>query len=68
MQKEQFPCFLGVVFDASLTFRRQVDKVVQKAEKGVRLLRRLAGSDWGWGKSNSRVTSLAGVRTGVWCA
>ena len=62
VQKEQFPCFLGVVFDASFTFRRQVDKVVQKAEKGVRLLRRLAGSDWGWGKSLLRVTSLAVVR------
>ena len=62
VRKEQFPCFLGVIYDTGFTFREQVEKVVRKAKGGVRLLRRLAGRDWGWAKGLLRTTCVALVR------
>ena len=36
---------------------------MRKARKGVRVLRRLSGRDWGWGKDLLRVTCVALVRS-----
>ena len=62
LRKEKLPCFLGITFDINLTFREQVDKVCLRAKAAVRLLRRLAGRDWGWSKELLRVSCLALVR------
>ena len=59
MKKEESPCFLGVVYEANMTFGKQVDRVTAKAKTGVKLLRRLAGRDWGWKKELLRITSMA---------
>ena len=62
LRREKFPCFLGITYDVGLRFQEQVDKVVTRARQGVRVLRRLCGKDWGWGKSLLRVTCIALVR------
>ena len=59
LKKEKKPCFLGVTYDVGMTFGKQVERAVGKAKQGVRLLRRLAGRDWGWRKELLRVTSMA---------
>ena len=61
--KEKTPRFLGVEFDVGLTFRGQVEKVVKKGEAGVRLMRCLAGKDWGWRKDLLKATYTALVRS-----
>ena len=63
LEKEKNPCFLGVVYDVGMTFRGQVEKVVKKGEAGVRLMRCLAGRDWGWKKELLRATYVALVRS-----
>ena len=63
LKKEESPCFLGVTYDVGFTFRNQVDWVGKKAGGGVRLLRRLAGKDWGWSVELLRVTYVAVVRS-----
>ena len=62
LKREKLPCFLGITYDIALRFQEQVDKVVSKAKRGVKVLRRLCGSDWGWSKSLLRVTGIALVR------
>ena len=63
LRREKSPCFLGVRYDAGFTFREQVDRVVSKAAAGTRLLRCLAGSDWGWSRGLLRTTYVALVRS-----
>ena len=63
LRREKSPCFLGVTYDVGFTFREQVDKVCLRARNAVRLMRRLAGRDWGWSRELLRVTCLALVRT-----
>ena len=63
LKREKTPRFLGVTYDVGFTFRQHVERVVAKAETGVRLLRCLAGSDWGWGKGLLRTTYIALVRS-----
>lgn len=65
VQKDPAPCFLGVIFDNEFTFHKQVEKVVKKAENGVKLLRRLAGKTWGWSKNLLRLTYMATIRAGL---
>ena len=55
----------GVSFDPEFTFHKQVEKVVRKAEGGIKLLRRLAGRDWGWNRDLQRITYMAIVRAGL---
>ena len=43
--------FLDVVIDRFLTFGRQVNRVVERVRKRVRVIRELTGRSWGW---NSR--------------
>ena len=65
VQKDPTPGFLGVIYDTEFTFQKQVEKVVRKAEAGVKLLRRLAGKAWGWSRSLLRLTYMATVRAGI---
>ncbi|MEL7520288.1 MAG: reverse transcriptase family protein, partial [Cyanobacteria bacterium J06553_1] len=62
LRREKNPCFLGVTFDVGFTFGKQVERVVEKAAAGTRVLRCLAGSDWGWGRKLLRTTYVALVR------
>jgi ribonuclease HI len=61
--RELYPKFLGVVFDGRLCFRMHADRCAKKAGDRLRLLRKLAGSSWGWGKDLMRCTYVALVRS-----
>ena len=63
LQREKNPRFLGVVYDPGFTFKEHVNRVVLKASAGVRLMRCLAGSDWGWCRDLLRTTYVALVRS-----
>ena len=63
LRREKSPRFLGVTYDVGFTFREHVGRVVAKASAGVRLLRCLSGSDWGWGRALLRCTYYALVRS-----
>jgi hypothetical protein len=56
VNKEEHPRFLGVTFDRGLRFQTHVDTVVPKVEKRLKILRRLAGTDWGWNRDLLRAT------------
>jgi hypothetical protein len=63
LKVERYPTFLGVKYDGKLVFGEQFDKVVEKARGRVKLLRALAGRDWGWSKKLLRTTYVASVRS-----
>jgi ribonuclease HI len=42
------PVFLGVMYDRTLSFRPQAERVAGRLARGRRLLGALAGRDWGW--------------------
>ena len=44
--------YLGVVVDQGLTFARQVELVSEKVRRRSRVLRALAGRDWGWDRED----------------
>jgi hypothetical protein len=47
LKVEVTPTFLGVTFDASLTFVKHARGIKQQVTKRVGLLRRLRGKEWG---------------------
>ena len=53
------PTYLGITLDRSLTFRPHIKKVVEKTEKRINLVRKLAGTDWGASFTTLRTTALA---------
>ena len=65
LKVEKSPTFLGVEFDGQLRFHGQVHKVVKKAEKGIVLMRKLAGKEWGWNKRLLRSTYVSLVRSNL---
>jgi len=60
------PVFLGVVFDRTLSFRAQVDRVTGRMAAGARLLSAVSGQQWGWSggdlRSLYRAIPLAAAR------
>ena len=63
LKRELRPVFLGVMFDSKMVFHGQVERVIKKAEVGVRLMGKLAGKIWGWRKDLLKMTYLALVRS-----
>ena len=59
LRRDRTPRFLGVTYDVGFTFRDHVARVSEKALMGVRLLRCLAGCDWGWSRDLLRTTYIA---------
>ena len=57
------PKFLGVSIDSGLHFVKHCQEVCDKGRKRLRLLRCLAGSDWGWKKGLLKATYIARVET-----
>ena len=48
--------FLGVTIDSGLRFTKHVNKIVAKAKRRTRIMRCLAGKDWGQGMEAQRYT------------
>ena len=62
------PTFLGVVYDRTLSFRPQVDKVAAKVKSCNRILGALGAKDWGWEPSlMKRVYQAVGLSTIRYC-
>jgi ribonuclease HI len=60
---EPFPRLLGVILDRRLTFAKQVDNVIAKANRKMKLLSAVSHSEWGWRKSDLRKVYLAHVQS-----
>ena len=63
LKRERTPRFLGVTYDIGFTFKKHVARVSEKASAGVRLMRCLAGRDWGWSRELLRTTYMGLVRS-----
>jgi len=69
------PKYLGVTWDRSLTYHRNLKSLRKKLTSHVTVLRRLAGSGWGAGATTLRTATLTLVHstaeqaccTPVWC-
>lgn len=48
--------YLGVILDQRLTFKSHVTEVINKAEKRMKILKRLAGTKWGSSKDTLMLT------------
>lgn len=72
MRVEEHPTFLGVTYDRCLSFGVHGKKVVEKAKKRLKILRMLAGKEWGWSRKlmvatyNSLVRSVLLYGTAAW--
>jgi len=63
------PTFLRVTLDRSLMYRRHLESLRKKLTSRVALLRRLAGSGWGFGATTLRTVTLVLVHsTAEYCA
>ncbi|GFS27990.1 retrovirus-related Pol polyprotein from type-1 retrotransposable element R1 [Elysia marginata] len=59
------PTFLGVTFDRQLNFRKHVDKIKEKANKRLKVLRCLSGKSWGADKEDLRIVYLAYIKSAI---
>jgi ribonuclease HI len=59
------PTFLGVTYDRSLSFNKQVDKVVEGVNRRCRMLSAVAHKDWGWRTELLRKLFITCVRSGM---
>ena len=57
------PVLLGVTYDRTLTFGKQVDKVIAKMSGRFNVLRALSSTSWGWNVSLLRDTYIALIRS-----
>lgn len=48
--------YLGVIFDTKLTWTKQIENVIQRAERRLSLLKRLAGMKWGCSRTTLNMT------------
>jgi len=59
------PTFLGITFDRSLTFNAHVNNIVAKIKSRTNIIRKLAGTDWGFEADNLRSTYIALCRSTI---
>ena len=62
LKTEKTPTFLGVTFDGRLNFVTHCENIRKKARGRLRLLRCLAGVEWGWRKGLLRSTYTALIK------
>uniref|UniRef100_A0A1I8IFP6 RNase H domain-containing protein n=1 Tax=Macrostomum lignano TaxID=282301 RepID=A0A1I8IFP6_9PLAT len=63
MQWVEQPKFLGLTFDRQLRFTAHADNVIHSCRNRLNLMRRLAGSSWGWQAELIRNTYVALIRS-----
>ena len=70
---EQYPTYLGITLDGSLTYKNHLHKLKQKVSSGVALVRKLSGTNWGTSFDILRTSTTALVFAPaeycapVWC-
>ena len=60
--------FLGVIVDQGLVFKEQVERMESKVKNRVRVLKALAGSDWGWDRDSMKKIYKIVVESCFWHA
>ena len=65
LRKEQNPIYLGIKLDRQLTLKQHIENLKQKATKRLRLLKKLATTEWGSDKSTLRSLYLGYVRSSL---
>lgn len=56
---EEFPKYLGVTLDRSLTYKRHLQQTANKVQSRNNILSRLAGTSWGSGADALRTSAMA---------
>ena len=59
VKHEEFPKYLGVTLDRSLTYREHLKRVSGKLKTRVNIIRKLAGNSWGSGTQTLRTACIA---------
>lgn len=62
LEKEQNPTYLGVQLDRQLTLKQHIENLKSKSTKRLRLLKKLATTEWGSDKATLRSLYLGYVR------
>ena len=65
LQKEQNPTYLGVQLDRQLTLKQHIENLKSKSTKRLRLLKKLATTEWGSDKATLRSLYLGYVRSSL---
>jgi hypothetical protein len=69
IKHEDFPVYLGVKFDRSLTYKAHLTSTAAKVKTRVNLINRLAGTSWGSSADVLRTSTLSLVySTAEYCA
>ena len=65
MKREQHPTYLGIKLDRHLTLKQHIENLKSKATKRLRLLKKLATTEWGSDKTTLRSLYLGYVRSSL---
>ena len=65
LQKEQNPTYLGIQLDRQLTLKQHIENLKSKSTKRLRLLKKLATTEWGSDKTTLRSLYLGYVRSSL---
>ena len=65
LKKEQNPTYLGIQLDRQLTLKQHIENLKSKSTKRLRLLKKLATTEWGSDKTTLRSRYLGYVRSSL---
>ena len=65
IEKDQNPTYLGMQLDSELTLKNHVENLKTKANRRLKLLKKLSGTDWGSDKRTLRNLYLGYVRSAL---
>ena len=55
--------FLGIIFDSKLTWKKHIDKIVDRCKKRLNIMRCLTGQSWGCGKETLMLFYRCAIRS-----
>ena len=59
LPSDQFPTYLGVTLDRSLSYKKHTGNVMQKLKKRTNLIRKISGTSWGAPHAVLRTSAMA---------
>ena len=59
LPSDQFPMYLGVTLDRSLSYKKHIGNVMQKLKKRTNLIRKISGTSWGAPQAVLRTSAMA---------
>ena len=58
---EPTPTYLEITLDKKLTWKYQIEKSITKSNNRMKIMKKLAGSDWGANEKTLKIKSLCGL-------